>query len=54
VRATPVAATASSRQAAIVFLCFAFAYFFSAPVRGVTVTLAPNFSSEIGLNAADL
>ena len=47
----PLAAT---RQAAVVFLCFAFAYFFSALVRGVTATLAPNFSAEIGLSAADL
>ena len=37
-----------------VFLSFAFAYFFSALVRGVTATLAPHFSSELGLNAADL
>lgn len=47
----PLAAT---RQAAVVFLCFAFAYFFSALVRGVTATLAPNFSAEIGLSGADL
>jgi predicted MFS family arabinose efflux permease len=45
---------AASRQAAVVFLCFAFAYFFSALVRGVTATLAPNFSAEIGLSAGDL
>jgi predicted MFS family arabinose efflux permease len=45
---------AAARGAAIVFLCFAFAYFFSALVRGVTATLAPNFSAEIGLNAGDL
>ena len=37
-----------------VFLSFAFAYFFSALVRGVTATLAPHFSAELGLNAADL
>ncbi len=37
-----------------VFLSFAFAYFFSALVRGVTATLAPSFSAELGLNAADL
>jgi mannose/fructose-specific phosphotransferase system component IIA/MFS family permease len=42
------------RSAVIVFLCFAFAYFFSALVRGVTATLAPEFSAEIGLNAGDL
>jgi predicted MFS family arabinose efflux permease len=44
----------SKRSAAVVFTCFAFAYFFSALVRGVTATLAPNFSAEIGLHAADL
>jgi predicted MFS family arabinose efflux permease len=37
-----------------VFLSFAFAYFFSALVRGVTATLAPHFSAELGLNAGDL
>ena len=37
-----------------VFACFAFAYFFSALVRGVTATLAPSFSAELGLQAADL
>jgi predicted MFS family arabinose efflux permease len=37
-----------------VFLIFAFAYFFSALVRGVTATLAPHFSAELGLNAGDL
>ena len=44
----------TKRSAVIVFTCFAFAYFFSALVRGVTATLAPNFSAEIGLSAADL
>jgi MFS family permease len=42
------------REGALVFLSFAFAYFFSALVRGVTATLAPNFSAELGLNAGDL
>lgn len=37
-----------------IFACFAFAYFFSALVRGVTATLAPSFSAEMGLQAADL
>jgi predicted MFS family arabinose efflux permease len=36
------------------FASFAFAYFFSALVRGVTATLAPEFSAELGLGAADL
>jgi predicted MFS family arabinose efflux permease len=44
----------TKRSAVVVFTCFAFAYFFSALVRGVTATLAPNFSAEIGLNAGDL
>jgi predicted MFS family arabinose efflux permease len=44
----------TKRSAVIVFTCFAFAYFFSALVRGVTATLAPNFSAEIGLSAGDL
>ena len=44
----------TKRSAVIVFACFAFAYFFSALVRGVTATLAPNFSAEIGLSAGDL
>ena len=40
--------------AAAMFLCFAFAYFFSALVRAVVATLAPVFSADLGLNAADL
>jgi predicted MFS family arabinose efflux permease len=36
------------------FACFAFAYFFSALVRAVVATLAPVFSAELGLTAADL
>jgi len=42
------------RVAAWIFLSFAFAYFFSALVRGVTATLAPAFTAELGLQAADL
>lgn len=38
----------------VVFLAFAFAYFLSALLRGVTATLAPVFSAELGLQAADL
>ena len=37
-----------------VFLGFAFAYFLSALLRAVTATLAPAFSSELGLGAGDL
>jgi predicted MFS family arabinose efflux permease len=36
------------------FLAFAFAYFLSALLRAVTATLAPAFSSELGLSAGDL
>ena len=43
-----------TRIAVQVFLSFAFAYFFSALVRGVTATLAPSFSAELGLAAGDL
>jgi predicted MFS family arabinose efflux permease len=48
------AAFLSAWQAVWVFLSFAFAYFFSALVRGVTATLAPSFSAELGLTASDL
>lgn len=36
------------------FLVFALGYFFSALLRAVTATLAPEFSAELGLSAADL
>ena len=42
------------RAAAQVFLAFALGYFLSALVRGVTATLAPVFSVELQLRAADL
>lgn len=48
------AAGTSLPVAVLAFLSFAFAYFFSALVRGVTATLAPYFSAELGLNAGDL
>lgn len=41
-------------RAAQVFAAFAFTYFFSALLRAVTATLAPAFSAELGLHAADL
>lgn len=41
-------------RAAVIFGTFAFAYFFSALLRAVTATLAPVFSAELGLRAADL
>lgn len=37
-----------------IFACFAFAYFFSALVRAIVATLAPAFSADLGLGAADL
>ncbi len=40
--------------AAWIFLAFAFTYFLSALLRAVTATLAPVFSAELGLGAADL
>jgi predicted MFS family arabinose efflux permease len=52
-----VAATPSmvlARTAMAMFAAFAFAYFLSALLRAVTATLAPAFSTEIGLSAADL
>jgi predicted MFS family arabinose efflux permease len=48
------ASSAPWRGAALVFIGFAFAYFFSALLRAVTATLAPTFSAELGLGAADL
>lgn len=39
---------------AAIFGAFAFAYFLSALLRAVTATLAPAFSVELGLDAADL
>ncbi len=43
-----------SIAAAWIFLAFAFTYFLSALLRAVTATLAPVFSQEMGLGAADL
>lgn len=44
----------ATRTAAIVFLVFAFAYFFSALLRAATATLAPTLTQEFALNARDL
>ena len=41
-------------RAVVIFLAFAFTYFLSALLRGVTATLAPVFSAEMSLGAADL
>lgn len=42
------------RSAPIIFLAFALSYFLSALLRAVTATLAPVFSVELGVGAADL
>jgi predicted MFS family arabinose efflux permease len=44
----------AARNAIVVFLSFAFAYFFSALLRAVTATLAPTLTQEFALNARDL
>ncbi len=46
--------TMARRAAVVMFLAFAFAYFFSALLRAVTATLAPVFSAEMGLTPGDL
>ena len=46
--------TALVGKPAVIFLAFAFTYFLSALLRAVTATLAPVFSAELGLRAADL
>jgi MFS family permease len=42
------------RTAVLVFLAFAFAYFFSALIRAITATLSPVLTLEFALNARDL
>jgi len=42
------------RTAVVVFLAFAFAYFFSALLRAITATLSPTLTQEFALNARDL
>lgn len=44
----------SRRNAAVVFLAFAFAYFFSALIRAITATLSPTLTQEFALSARDL
>jgi predicted MFS family arabinose efflux permease len=44
----------SRRQAVVVFLAFALAYFFSALIRAITATLSPTLSAEFNLQARDL
>lgn len=42
------------RGAMMVFLAFAFAYFFSALIRAITATLSPQLTQEFSLHAGDL
>jgi len=42
------------RQAVVVFLAFAFAYFFAAVLRAITATLSPVLTAEFHLAAGDL
>ena len=42
------------RQAVLVFLAFAFGYFISTLVRGITATLSPTLTQEFSLGAKDL
>jgi predicted MFS family arabinose efflux permease len=44
----------SRRDAVLVFLAFAFSYFISALMRGITATLSPTLTQEFTLNARDL
>ncbi len=44
----------SRRGAMLVFLAFAFAYFFSALIRSITATLSPQLTQEFSLHARDL
>lgn len=52
--ATPEAGRLGVRAAMVVFLVFAFAYFFSALVRAITATLAPTLTLELNLSPSDL
>ena len=44
----------SRRSAIVVFLAFAFAYFFSALIRAITATLSPTLTQEFAFSARDL
>lgn len=46
--------TLPKRTAILVFLAFAFSYFFSALIRAVTATLSPTLTQEFALKASDL
>jgi MFS family permease len=43
-----------ARTAIVVFLAFAFAYFFSALLRAITATLSPTLTQEFALHSRDL
>ncbi len=53
-RHSPIITILPKRDAVIVFLVFAFAYFFSALIRAITASLSPTLSQEFGLSASDL
>ena len=53
-RSIGAGATGGAGWVVAMFAAFAFTYFFSALLRAVTATLAPVFSTELGLGAADL
>lgn len=42
------------KQAIVVFLAFAFAYFMSSLIRAITATISPTLTLELGLQARDL
>ncbi|NBT74203.1 MAG: MFS transporter, partial [Betaproteobacteria bacterium] len=44
----------SRKDAVVVFLAFACAYFFSALIRAITATLSPTLTAEFALSASDL
>ena len=46
--------TLPKRTAIVVFLSFAFAYFFSTLIRAITATLSPTLTREFALNASDM
>ncbi|NMM18576.1 MAG: MFS transporter [Rhodoferax sp.] len=46
--------TLPKRAAIVVFLAFAFAYFFSTLIRAITATLSPTLTREFALNASNL
>jgi MFS family permease len=53
-KATGAPSLLARRTAIVVFLAFAFAYFFSALVRAITATLSPTLTREFALSAQEL